>query len=113
MGTSGSVWETFFESLNTSSGLCFGSTNNLSSVGFGTQGTKDHAQLLSWNSVQFSPVIRAIYMPGAEDINMHIHIKRNSASLFINVIKKLLCGLSRPVVHPLSFSNNKNGASGG
>lgn len=25
MGTSGSVWETFFESLNTSSGLCFGS----------------------------------------------------------------------------------------
>lgn len=36
--------------------LVFGSTSNLSCVGFGSRGAKNHAQWLGRNSVPFSPV---------------------------------------------------------
>ena len=45
---------------------------------------------------------------------MQIHMKTRSASLFINNMKKLLCGLGGHVVHPLpSFQITKNGTLGG
>ena len=43
--------------------LLLGPTNNLSFVGSGPKITKDDAQLMSGDSVQSSPVIRAIYRP--------------------------------------------------
>ena len=43
--------------------LLLGPTNNLSFVGSGPKITKDDAQLMSEDSVQSSPVIRAIYRP--------------------------------------------------
>ena len=94
--------------------LLLGPTNNLSSAGFGPKITQDGAQLMSGNSVQSSPVIRAVYRPGAEDPNRQIHMKSRSASLFINNVEKLLCGLHGHGVHPLpSFQITKNGTLGG